>query len=140
MTSTKPPFPSAGPSTSPSADQAIVMVTTVGDEEQANEIARELVLRRHAACVNILPGVRSVYRWKGKICRDSEFLLIVKTMAHEFEAVRAAIHELHAYELPEILAFDISRGDRGFLDWIGQSLDKDAEFGDEEDLPDLDAL
>lgn len=119
---------------------AIVMVTTVGDEEQANSIARELVLRRHAACVNILTGVKSVYRWQGKICRDGEFVLMIKTLDSEYEAVAAAIRELHDYDLPEILAFGIQQGDQDFLDWIAQSLDKDADFGDEEDLPDPEAL
>ena len=119
---------------------AIVMVTTVGDEDEGNEIARELIIRRHAACVNMLPGVKSFYRWKGKICRDGEYLLIIKTLASEYEAVAAAIKELHSYELPEILAFDICQGDQDFLDWIQSSLDKDADFEDEEDLPDLDSL
>ncbi len=116
----------------------IVVVTTVGDEEQANLLARELVSRRHAACVNVLTGVRSTYRWKGKICRDSEFMLVIKTMAEEFDAVSEAIHELHDYELPEILAFEIGRGEPRFLDWVAASLDKDAAFEEEEsDFPDI---
>lgn len=120
---------------------AIVVVTTVGDEEHANDIAGELVARRQAACVNILTGMKSVYRWKGKICRDSEYLLLIKTQQSEYEQVAATIHELHSYELPEILAFDISRGEENFLAWIAASLDKDATFDDsEDDLPDMDAL
>lgn len=114
------------------------MITTVGDEEQAHEISGELVRRRQAACVNILPGIKSVYRWKGKICRDGEMMLVVKTLDTEYEAVAETIRELHAYDVPEILAFDISRGDRAFLDWIGKSLDKDADFTDEE--PDLETI
>ena len=62
------------------AVRAIVMVTTVGTEEQANLIAREIVVRRQAACVNIVPAVRSIYRWQGKICKDGELLLIIKTL------------------------------------------------------------
>ena len=118
------------------------MVTTVGDEEQGNLLARELVGRRHAACVNMLSGVRSFYRWKGKICHDSEFLLIIKTMESEYDAVTATIQELHSYDLPEILAFPISQGEAGFLEWIANSLDKSADFEDveENDLPDEDAL
>ena len=72
---------------------AFVVITTVGTEEQANLIASELVARRHASCVNIVTGVRSVYRWQGKICRDAEFLLIVKTLESEYAAVQAAIQE-----------------------------------------------
>jgi periplasmic divalent cation tolerance protein len=103
---------------------ALVVVTTVGTEEQANLIARELVCRRHAACVNIVPGLRSVYRWQGKVCRDTEFMLVVKTQESEYPEVEAAIRELHSYELPEILGFKVSKGEAGFLEWIATSLDK----------------
>lgn len=111
----------------------IVIVTTVGTEEQANLIARELVARRQAACVNVLPGIRSFYRWQGKICSDGELMLIVKSLAQEFEAVRQTIQELHEYDVPEILAFTVSQGDESFLEWIGACLDKDADFPDDED-------
>ena len=113
--------------------RAIVIVTTVGTEEQANLIARELVARRQAACVNAVPGVRSTYRWKGKICTDGEIMLVVKTAAAEFDAVAATIRELHAYERPEILSFPVDRGDPGFLRWIADSVDKQAAFADEDD-------
>lgn len=115
---------------------AFVVVTTVGDEEQGNSIASELIARRQAACVNMIPGVRSYYRWQGKICRDGEYLLIIKTLEHELDAVKNTIRELHSYDLPEILAFAISRGEQGFLDWIASSLDKEADFEDEEEIPD----
>lgn len=101
---------------------AIVVVTTVGTEEQAKGIAGELVSRRQAACVNILPIACSVYRWRGKICEDSEFLLVVKTLEAEFGAVEATIQELHEYELPEILSFDVGRGSEAFLGWIRDSV------------------
>ena len=113
--------------------RAIVVVTTVGTEEQAYLIAREIVARRQAACVNILPGVRSIYRWKGKICKDGELMLLVKTLEGEFEGVAATIRELHSYELPEILSFKVAEGERGFLDWIAGSVDQDADFGDDDD-------
>lgn len=113
--------------------RAIVVVTTVGTEEQANLIAREIVARRQAACVNILPGVRSIYRWKGKICKDGELLLVIKTQETEFEALSDTIKELHSYELPEILAFNVSRGEKNFLAWIAGSVDKEAEFSDDEE-------
>jgi periplasmic divalent cation tolerance protein len=113
--------------------RAIVVVTTVGTEEQAYLIAREIIARRQAACVNIIPAIRSIYRWKGKICKDGELLLVVKTLQQEFEGVAATIRELHSYELPEILSFGVSQGDQGFLDWIASSVDKEAEFSDEEE-------
>jgi periplasmic divalent cation tolerance protein len=120
--------------------RAIVVVTTVGTEEQAHLIARELIARRHAACVNILPGVRSCYRWQGKICTDGELMLVIKAPEDEYEAVAETIRELHSYELPEILAFPVLRGDRAFLDWIATSVDKDADFADEEDEDDDEEL
>jgi periplasmic divalent cation tolerance protein len=111
--------------------RAIVVVTTVGTEEQAYAIARELVARRHAACVNVVPGIRSIYRWKGKICKDGELLLVVKTLESEFDSVAATIRELHSYELPEVLSFNVSHGEKNFLDWIQSSVDKQADFSDE---------
>jgi periplasmic divalent cation tolerance protein len=116
---------------------AICVVTTVGTEEQANLIARELVRGRHAACVNILRGVRSVYRWQGKICQDSELLLLIKTTEEEFEAISGVIGELHSYEVPEILAFQVTRGAQDFLQWITGSVDKEALFADDEEEDEL---
>jgi periplasmic divalent cation tolerance protein len=111
----------------------IVVMTTVGTEEQAYLIAREIVARRQGACVNIVPGIRSIYRWKGKICKDGELLLIVKTLEGELEEVTATIRELHSYELPEILSFHVDHGEPGFLAWIAASVDKEAEFADDEE-------
>ena len=105
--------------------QTNVVVTTVGTEDEANRLARELVSRRHAGCVNILPVARSVYRWQGKVCEDSEFLLIIKSTAEEYPAIEVAIRELHSYELPEILSFQVTDGEPGFLKWIAESVSKD---------------
>ena len=113
--------------------RAIVVVTTVGTEEQAYLIAREIVARRQAACVNIVPGIRSIYRWKGKICKDGELMLIVKTLESEFEGVTDTIRELHSYDLPEILSFNVSYGEPRFLEWIAGSVDKEASFADEDE-------
>lgn len=112
---------------------AIVVVTTVGTEEQANTLARELVARRHAACVNIVPGLKSFYRWQGKVSHDGELMLVIKTLDSEFEAVSAVIREIHSYELPEILAFQVGRSDERFLAWIAESVDKSAAFADEDE-------
>jgi periplasmic divalent cation tolerance protein len=116
--------------------RAIVVVTTVGTEEQAYLIAREIVARRQAACVNILPGVRSIYRWKGKIRKDGELLLIIKTLEGEFEEVAATIRELNSYELPEILSFAVSQAEARFLDWIAGNVDKEADFPDDDEEED----
>jgi len=111
---------------------ALVVVTTAGTEEEANLIAEELVERRHSCCVNILPIHRSVYRWQGKICDDSEYMLIIKTLESEYSAVEEAIQELHSYDLPEILAFGIQRGEAGFLTWITTCLSKDVDEVEDE--------
>lgn len=117
--------------------RATAVITTVGTEDEANLLARELIARRQAACVNIVPGVRSVYRWQGKIVSDGEFLLIAKTPESEFEAVAATIRELHSYDVPEILTFDVGRGDPEFLAWIASATDKEAEFADDEEDEEL---
>jgi periplasmic divalent cation tolerance protein len=95
-----------------------VVLCTVGEESEGLRLARALVDRRLAACVNVLPGVRSVYRWKGSIRDDAEWLLIVKTRRELFEQVRAAIREMHSYEQPEIVELDIADGDAGYLRWL----------------------
>lgn len=110
---------------------AILALTTVGTEQEANLLAEEILERRLGACVNIVPGVRSVYRWKGRICKDSEFLLVIKSAESEYEALAETIHELHSYELPEILALPVHHGDSGFLAWIAECVDKDATFEDD---------
>ena len=112
---------------------ALVVITTVGTEKQANLIAEELVGRRHAACVNILQVPRTIYRWQGKVLRDSELMLVIKTSEDEFAAVERTIKELHDYEVAEILGFPASQGSREFLAWIAGSLDKQAAFVDEDD-------
>lgn len=109
----------------------LIVLTTVGCEEQANLIADELVVRRHAACVNMIPVGRTVYRWQGRVFDDNEFLLMAKTTEEEYEKVEATIKELSTYELPEILAFEVKRGEASFLEWIAASLDKEADFSDE---------
>lgn len=112
----------------------LAIVTSVGTEEQALDIAHALVRRRLAACVNILPGVRSIFRWKGKVQQDGEFLLLIKTIETNFDAVQRAIHELNAYELPEIVAFSASKADRAFAAWVAESSTGEAS-DDEEDEP-----
>ena len=109
----------------------LIVLTTVGSEEQANLLADELVVRRHAACVHMIRVGRTVYRWQGRIFDDNEYLLVAKTTDDEYPAVEATIKELHTYELPEILAFEVKRGEADFLQWITASLDKSADFRDE---------
>ena len=111
----------------------LAVLTSVGTEQQALDIAHTLVKRRLAACVNILPGVRSIFRWKGKVQQDAELLLVIKTLASNFEAVRGVIKELNAYELPEIAAFPAAMADVAFAAWVHDSSTGDASDDDEED-------
>lgn len=104
-------------------NEALIVFTTVGSEEQAMQIARELVGRRLAACVNIVPGVKSVYRWEGKIWEDEERTLMIKSTRAAFETLREAIRSMHSYDLPEIVALPVEAGDAGYLDWIRGSVD-----------------
>ncbi|MEJ5292037.1 MAG: divalent-cation tolerance protein CutA [Candidatus Methanosuratincola sp.] len=102
---------------------SIVSIITVGDGRQAEEIARRLVEEKLAACVNILPSVRSVYRWKERVEESSEFMLIVKTDQRVFEKMKRRVLELHSYELPEIIALNISEGLKSYLDWISANVE-----------------
>ncbi|MCG6962971.1 MAG: divalent-cation tolerance protein CutA [Acidobacteria bacterium] len=95
-----------------------LILTSVGTEQQAVEISEELILRRLATCVNMVPCQRSIYRWKGKVCEDTEYILLVKAPTSLFERVCDAIRELHSYELPEILSFSIDQAEKTFHEWI----------------------
>ncbi len=99
-----------------------VILSTVGSEEEASRIAGALVERRLAACVNVVPGVKSTYRWKGSVETAGEWLLVIKTARDRFEAVRAAIRELHSYEVPEVVMIDVADGDAAYLRWIDESV------------------
>jgi len=100
----------------------IVVLTTAGSEEHADTIARRLVEAEIAACVNVVGGVKSTYRWQGSITQDDELLILVKTTADRFAAVRARIRELHSYELPEVIALPVVDADAAILDWIRDSV------------------
>ncbi|MBI3447477.1 MAG: divalent-cation tolerance protein CutA [Acidobacteria bacterium] len=100
----------------------IVILTTVDSEDLALKIASGLVEGRLAACVNVISSVRSIYRWKDKVCDDKEMILMIKTSAHLFNEVRDLIREQHTYELPEILALPVAAGDEKVLDWIMTSV------------------
>ncbi len=102
------------------SDQRIVM-TTAGSVDEARRIAEGLVDRKLAACVNIVPKVVSIYRWKGKVEEAEEWLLWIKTAA-PFEKVRDAILEMHSYELPECLSISIESGSPDYLKWLDESV------------------
>jgi periplasmic divalent cation tolerance protein len=100
----------------------IVLVTTCESVAEADKIASALVENRLAACVNILPGVSSVYRWKGTVERVSEIILLIKTSQPLLAQVQAEIERLHSYELPEVIALQIVDGSERYLEWLDQGL------------------
>lgn len=99
-----------------------IVLSTAGSEEEARKIAGHMVERRLAACVNIVPQIESIYRWQGKVEEAREWLLLIKTTADRFPAVRDALRELHSYDVPECIAIAIADGSAGYLDWIGESV------------------
>jgi periplasmic divalent cation tolerance protein len=101
--------------------EAIVVLCTCPTSEAATRIADALVEERLAACVNVMPGLRSTYRWEGEVHRDDEMLLVIKTVRARFEEVRARILSLHPYELPEVIAVEVTAGHAPYLDWIASS-------------------
>jgi periplasmic divalent cation tolerance protein len=99
------------------SDISVVMVT-VGSGEEALTIARMLVEEKLVACVNMVPGIHSIYRWKGEVCDEEEQLLIMKTRSGLFAGLQNRIRELHSYEVPEIISFPIAEGLPDYLNWV----------------------
>jgi periplasmic divalent cation tolerance protein len=100
----------------------LVVFSTVGSAEDAERIARSLVEGGQAACVNVVPGVVSVYRWQGQVAREEERLLVIKTRADRFEALRDALVRQHPYEVPEVLALPVAAGHPPYLAWIDEAV------------------
>lgn len=97
---------------------AVVVMITTGSREEATRIAEHLVEMRIAACVQILPGIESIYRWKGKIERSEETLLLAKTTQDKFEKLEAAVRSLHSYDTPEIMALPVSAVSDSYFNWL----------------------
>ncbi len=100
---------------------AIVVLVTAPSADVAAAIARAVVEERLAACGNVLPGVRSIYRWQGKVQEDAEVLLLLKTRRSRFAELRDRILALHPYDVPEVIALSIEAGSDAYLDWIAQA-------------------
>ena len=98
--------------------QAVLVLTTVPDDASAETLARTLVDEKLAACVNVLPPMVSIYRWKGEIERSVERQLVIKTTRALVSALEARLRELHSYELPEFVVLSIDRGASAYLDWV----------------------
>jgi periplasmic divalent cation tolerance protein len=98
----------------------IIVLSTCSSAEEADRIARQLLEKRLAACVNIVAGARSIYRWRGAIEEAAECLLIIKSRQGCWEELRAEIQRLHSYEVPEVLMLAIEDGSPTYLDWLSE--------------------
>ncbi len=102
----------------PASLSFILVISTTKSLNSAEKIATTIVKEKLAACVNIVPKIKSVYSWKNKICREEEFLLIIKTRSSLYSKLEKRILEIHPYETPEIIQLPIQRGFAGYLNWI----------------------
>lgn len=100
------------------ASEVWITFVTVGNADQAYTIAKTVLEENLAACVNIIPTVRSVYRWKGELCDDAECLLLIKTTRDVFPLLKARVKALHSYEVPEIIAVPVQDGYEPYLEWV----------------------
>lgn len=96
----------------------LIALSTFPNAEVAAAIARQLVESKLAACVNLIPSVRSIYTWEDEVCDETEVLAVIKTARERLEAVRAAILAEHPYECPEVIALDVDGGHQPYLDWV----------------------
>lgn len=99
----------------------IIVLCTTNSKDSAKQIAKILVSGKFVACVNLVDKIDSIYSWKGEIVEDSEVLMIIKTQKVLFENLKNKIEEIHPYETPEIISFDISEGSKPYLDWISEN-------------------
>ena len=95
-----------------------MVLSTAPDAETAARIGRALVDEGLIACANVVPGIRSIYRWQGRVADDAEVLLVLKTRASRCAAVAARVKALHPYELPEVVALPVVGGNEAYLDWV----------------------
>jgi periplasmic divalent cation tolerance protein len=108
-------------------DQSLLVMTNLADGASAQALARALVERRLAACVNLLPAVQSIYRWQGAVEEAAEVTLLIKTTAARYAELEQAIRALHPYELPEVIAVPVSAGLPAYLGWIAQETRKEID-------------
>jgi periplasmic divalent cation tolerance protein len=104
-----------------SAADAIVVLVTARDADEAGRLGRALVEERLAACVNVVGPIRSIYRWQGTVEEASEHLLVVKARASDLPALDARVRALHSYDVPEVLALPVTGGSAAFLAWLDEA-------------------
>jgi periplasmic divalent cation tolerance protein len=101
-----------------------LVLSTAGSEKEGQRIGKALVEKRLAACVNVLPGITSFFIWEGKICREREVLLLIKTTRGRLKQIESEIKEIHSYSLPEVLFAKVEGGEKRYLGWIQQAVGK----------------
>ena len=102
-------------------DEIVVLITT-GSEDEARSIARILVEKELVACVNVLPGLQSIFRWEGQVVEEQECLLVAKTVSVAFNRVATEVKSIHSYRLPEVIALQIQQGLPEYLSWVGEAV------------------
>lgn len=99
----------------------IVVLSTVPSEDEAEKLSKEMIKKGLAACVNIVPKIRSIYKWKGKVYNEKEILLIMKSKKEKFKEIIEFINNNHSYEVPEVISLSISSGSKRYLAWIDEN-------------------
>ena len=100
----------------------IIILTTASSNKEAEIIGSKLIDKKLAACVNIIPNIKSIYHWEGKINKDSEYLLIIKTVKRAEKDVFENIRKLHSYDTPEMISIPITGGEKSYLNWLSKSV------------------
>ena len=101
-------------------EEYLVVLVTTPSKEVGHAVARALLQQKLAACVNVVPSIASIYTWEGELCSDEEVLLVIKSTRTAFEALAAAVRNVHPYDVPEIIALPLVTGAQDYLDWIDE--------------------
>lgn len=102
--------------------EALIVLCTFPSDTEARQIGAALVEKQVAACVNLLPGVTSIYRWQGKINEDAEVLAVIKTTRSVYPKLESLIREWHPYEVPEVVALPVEEGSAAYLNWLTEQI------------------
>ena len=100
----------------------IVIITTTSNKEDANKIAKTLLAKKLAGCVQVIGPISSHYYWKDELCQDEEWLCLIKSSQQHYQTLEKTIQEIHPYEVPEIISLPIQEGNQGYLSWLNQQL------------------
>ena len=100
----------------------LVVISTASSEKEGQKIAKKLVEARLAACVNVIPRVRSFFYWEGKLCEENEALLLIKTTKNQFRPLINKIKKIHSYAVPEIIGISLEGGERNYLNWVKKAV------------------